>query len=81
MIGTVLPNGQRFSADHCTDFMTEPAVREQLKWQYNLAVAASAAMIEVAAQAYEQRHPDEISAPLALAPKFFDWLRSLVTTQ
>ncbi len=55
-MGTVLPDGQRFTADHCGELMTIEAVKKQVKYQYNLAVAASAAVFARAAYEYEVAH-------------------------
>ncbi|MBI3542129.1 MAG: hypothetical protein HY075_02480 [Deltaproteobacteria bacterium] len=50
---TVLPNGTYFSGESCKELLREYWVRDQLKYQYNYAVAASAVMFELAAHAYE----------------------------
>ena len=52
-IGTVLPDGKVFTGDHCSDIFKEPAVREQVRLQYNLAVAASVAFAEIVVESYE----------------------------
>lgn len=45
---TVLPSGRVFTADRCTDLMRISTVQSELKAQYNLAVAASVRLIDLA---------------------------------
>ena len=55
-MGTRLPDGREFSADRCSDLMKIEAVRAQLKYQYNLAVAGTVTLFQSAATQYEARH-------------------------
>ncbi|MBI3554933.1 MAG: hypothetical protein HY074_01560 [Deltaproteobacteria bacterium] len=52
-MGTVLPNGREFTADHCSGLLKHREVRNQLRYQYNVAIAASVMIFELAAHDYE----------------------------
>ncbi len=55
-LGTELPDGRVLMADRCKDLMKKKPVHEQLKYQYNLAVAATVVLFELAAHEYETLH-------------------------
>jgi hypothetical protein len=51
---TRLPDGSEFFGDTCNDLIKEKAVQNQLRYQYNLAVAATVSLFEMAAHDYER---------------------------
>jgi hypothetical protein len=55
-LNTLLPNKTLVSAEECKDIFADPGVVEQAKFQYNLVVAATVVIFEVAARQYEQAH-------------------------
>ncbi len=52
-VATQLPNGQVYSGNRCRDLFKHRAVQEQIRTQFNLGVAASIMVIELAARNYE----------------------------
>lgn len=49
-LSTRLPSGERYVGDQCDEFWTIPAVRDQAKFQYNLAAATTIAFFEMMAR-------------------------------
>lgn len=55
-MGTILPDGYEITGESCNDILRYAAVKRQMKIQFNMAVALSATLIELAAHQYEPRH-------------------------
>ncbi len=53
---TELPDGRIYVQKDCGKMLSIQAVRQQAKYQYNMAIAATVVLFEVAAHQYETRH-------------------------
>jgi len=52
---TKLPDQTKFYFTSCTSIYRNPKIQEQIKKQYNLIVAATATILELAAYEYEKK--------------------------
>jgi hypothetical protein len=68
---TRLPDEQFFQASSCEEILSEPAVQAQAKIQFNLAVAETVALFEVAAHEYETQNAGSAVA-LSVVLKWFE---------
>ncbi|MGZ3699892.1 MAG: hypothetical protein ACXVCH_17500, partial [Bdellovibrionota bacterium] len=53
MLGTMLPDGMEITGDTCEQILRDPAIEPQIRFQYNLGVAVSASIFELAAHRYK----------------------------
>jgi len=55
-IGTQLPDGKVFTGNSCAEVLAHPIVREQIRLQFNFAVASTIAILQHAINEYEAQH-------------------------
>ncbi|MGZ3687499.1 MAG: hypothetical protein ACXVBW_04325, partial [Bdellovibrionota bacterium] len=63
-IETILPDNEEFTGTQCATILDEASVHRQLRYQYNLGVAASAAIFEFTAHSFEKAHSRFLFQPL-----------------
>lgn len=69
---TQFPGSPRYKAKTCSGLLSIQAVRDQAKYQYNLAIAETAALFEKAAHEYESAHRLDPPAQLADIAHWFE---------
>ena len=68
-----MPDGTIITGEACSEVLADSRVRRQLKQQYNLAVATSSLVFELAARDYESAHAVAVTPRLSLATRLAQW--------